>query len=376
MPILGRTLSASIAVHVGVAACLHWTGKQTFGVVTERRPNPPATTVEFEPAIAIDVVVLKPRARARARARAHARAQGKPAPSHEGKRGPGHAPPSLDPFFLLGVSGVAQIRASKPPERKQPSSGLTPLQKEMRVARTPTPWYERNPLAMEIPKVPGPMPRPKGELKPSGNGTHTKDQLGWSAKVRRDGSVSFKDKPSFRIHHFGPCFSCMVSGFRSWAKDPESFKKKKKRFVTVPIIGGGFDVTDWVMRRAKQDPYSYQKAQFLKRTRKQRMRMAAVENSSNLQDAVFRMSRSLRAIWANGRWSYRKRRHLLFELWDECAETGTREVVATTAQIRATIVAFVRHHLPMGSKHAYGPRELKLFDARKKSRSVFSPYER
>ncbi len=242
----------------------------------------------------------------------------------------------------------------------------------MRLARTPTAEPKRSPLSLPI-KMPS---HKTPELVPSGNGTHTKQQLGWSAKVGRDGRVKFKDKPSFRITRIGPCFSCIGKALRGYAENPDKFQKRKVPIVAIPIIAGIFDVTDWLMRRNKQDPYSYQKAQFLERTRGQRMLLAAEARSAHLRNALFSLRRRLNEVWNNIAWSHRERRRVLFDLWDECAETGSREVVSTAAQVRATIVAFVRHHLPETSRHRYTLAELKTLNARKKSRQLFLPYER
>lgn len=242
------------------------------------------------------------------------------------------------------------------------------------LARTPLPVKPRNPL--ELPLA---MPsRRAREMTPGGNGTFDKEQAGWRGKVGRDGRVTFTDKPSVRLEHFGPCLSCMASSLRAWAKDPEAYAKGQPadRPVTAPGIGGSFDVTDWLMRRTKQDPYSYLKARFLDRTRAERMRMATVEKGENLRHALFRLRRNLRAVWTSATWPAARRRQLLFELWDECAETGSAEVLAVATRARATIIAFVRRNLPAGSAHAYTGSELKRLNRSRKSSEMFLPYER
>ncbi len=251
---------------------------------------------------------------------------------------------------------------------------LSPLEKAKRLAATPTPWYKRHPLSMELPITLRDWTKP--EMRPNGGGTFHKDEQGWSAKIGRDGRVSFKDKPSFSAKIVMPCPSCIKEGLKNWSKDPQSSTSKPLPLVIIPMIAGKFDVTDWVMRRAKQDPYSYQKAQFLERTRGQRMRMAAGEKSGNLRNSLFHLRRDLRKVWNNSSLSHQRRRRQLFELWDECAEVGSSEVLAAAAGVRVTIISFIRHRLPSGSKHGFSVAELKALNASKKSSALFAPYER
>jgi len=244
----------------------------------------------------------------------------------------------------------------------------------MRLARTAPPAPKITPFSLTLPF--DLKDWTKSEMIPSGGGTKFKDQQGWSATISPDGTVKFKDKPSFEAKLVGPCISCIKKGLRRYAKNPESAKTKPVPFVIIPMLVGKFDVTDWLMRKFKQDPYSFQKAQFLERTRGERMLMAAGEKSENLRNSMFSFRRNLTAVWTNTSWSKQKRRALLFQLWDECAETGTREVLASAAGIRTTIMAFIRRHMPAGSSSAYTVPELKRLNARKKSRALFTPYER
>jgi len=269
------------------------------------------------------------------------------------------------------------VRITSPDSTQQPETSTpteTPLQKEQRIARTPAPPPPITPLTFTIPfKARGTK---HGELVPSGGGTFRKNAPGFSATVGRDGRVSFRDKPSFDVRLALPCPSCVARGIERWSKNPQEAAKKPLPLVIIPILVGKFDFTDWIMRRHKQDPYSAAKLQFLDRTRAQRMRMAAVEKASNLRNAVFNLRRRLRAVWSDTRLSPARRRALLFELWDECAESGSANVRAAATRARATIVAFIRRQLPAGSVHAYTDAELKRLNAGKKSRALFAPYER
>jgi hypothetical protein len=129
------------------------------------------------------------------------------------------------------------------------------------------------------------------------------------------------------------------------------------------------------MRAAGQDPYAARKLAFLDRTREERMRLAAAENTANLRDALAGKAAELERIWrAPG--DPAAQRRLLFTLWDECAETGSGEVVAAARAVRATVVAFIRRRLPRGSTAGYGDEELAALNARRTSRERFDPYRR
>ena len=177
---------------------------------------------------------------------------------------------------------------------------------------------------------------------PDGNGRRRVDDGPTTAHVERDGRVSFEDKPSV--------------GFE------------------LPIItGGSFELTDLAMRMAGEDPYSARKLDLLDRTRPERMQMAATERSSNLKDAALRTPATLEGIW-RGPGDLAGKRRLLFTLWDECAETGSAEVLASARAVRASIVAFIRRRLPRGSRAGYSDRELDTLNARRTSRERFAPY--
>ncbi len=65
---------------------------------------------------------------------------------------------------------------------------------------------------------------------------------------------------------------------------------------------------------------------------------------------------------------------MLFDLWDECAETGPADRVRVGKQIRATIMAFIRRKIPVGGAHQYTRDELEVLNARRVSKAVFAPY--
>ena len=70
----------------------------------------------------------------------------------------------------------------------------------------------------------------------------------------------------------------------------------------------------------------------------------------------------------------RRKRRLLFTLWDECAEAGASDVVTTARAVRGAILAFIRRRLPRGSRAAYSDAELDALNAARTSRERFDPY--
>jgi hypothetical protein len=191
---------------------------------------------------------------------------------------------------------------------------------------------------------------PSGVLRPDGDGGYRMDRETFAARVDRDGRVTFSDKAN--IQSDGPT----AGGFGAvgWA--------------------GRFDITDALMRARGEDPYRYEKAKFLDETREMRYAMAAVERSENLREAVHALSTFLEKVWAHDSWSPEERRRIIFELWDDCAEQGDREVLEAASQVRASIIGFIRRRLPEGSVAGYGADELARLNRGRLSRQTFDPY--
>ena len=218
---------------------------------------------------------------------------------------------------------------------------------------------------------------PTSELKPAGNGTFEADDLMFTAAIGSDGRVKIEDKPNFHVELALPSAAAIAGSVLDWYADPYNESQKDQRAVetgTVTFFKGGFDLTDWAMRRIGDDPYLRRKALFLDRTRDERAQIAAVDQSERLRDAVATLRAYLGDIWAYDGWSAERRRALLFELWDECAETGAEQVVSAGDQARATVIGFVRRTLPAGTDDAYGEEEIERLNAGRMSKRAFAPY--
>jgi len=243
-----------------------------------------------------------------------------------------------------------------------------------------------------------------GILHESGGGTHTSDQSVFVGKVNPDGSVKLTDKPNFNVHLALPSPKALGRGLASWYEsdkgplghegntgmakqiqvtsgattDPSdpvtSRNKDRATTVIVPVLGGGFDTTDWLMRRHGQDPYASKKLAFLDATRDERVQIGNRHRAEQLTRSTQLMRHNLDALWAATQ-DPGARKRALFELWDECAETGDPDLVAAGQAARRLVIGFLRAHLPAGSPEAFTPAELAALARSQQSKATFQPYE-
>jgi hypothetical protein len=168
------------------------------------------------------------------------------------------------------------------------------------------------------------------ELKSKGGGTYQADKETFAAKVDRDGKVHFEDKRET------------------------------------------LDMQDEMMRRRGIDPYARNKLALLDRTRDQRAALGERRHRDQLAHAAQLAQANIDRLWATTR-DAAARRLALFELWDECAETGSEELVAAGAMARALVIGAIRARLR--GDEAYTAAELAQLNARRRSSAVFAPYE-
>ncbi|MBV8761469.1 MAG: hypothetical protein JO257_29500 [Deltaproteobacteria bacterium] len=188
-------------------------------------------------------------------------------------------------------------------------------------------------------------PPPSGELHPAGNGTYSSDQPSFKVHVERDGTAHIEDKPDVGDVHFAG----------------------------IGIAGrAAFD--DWAMRQAGIDPYAAAKKQWLDKTRDERARIGMASRKEDLARAPEFMKRNVRYAWSKTQTDPAARKQALFELWDECAETGDDDLVAAGTAARTYLVGFIRAHLPQGAPGAFTPDDLTALNARKRSHATFQPY--
>lgn len=176
------------------------------------------------------------------------------------------------------------------------------------------------------------------ELQPDGAGRKSEHKQ-FRVKVAADGSANIYDKPN--IQRKG--------------------------------LGATFDVTDALMRSQGMDPYAAYKMKILDETREERVAMGKQHRTQELAQSKQHVQKNLERLWSMTT-DVEARKRGLFELWDECAETGSDELVAGGRSAREYIVGFIRSKYPAGSVGAYTVAELAKLNRQRRSRSEFAPY--
>jgi hypothetical protein len=237
-----------------------------------------------------------------------------------------------------------------------------------------------------------------GKLRPDGRGTYRSDEGPFTAKVGRDGSVKLQDKKNFNIRFALPGPKTVGNMIASWYEDPNKpvgtlppekitrapvlnndeatgqyDRKPDHGEAPLPILSGGFDITDALMRRKGMDPYASKKLQYLDSTRDQRVQIGQRHRQKQLEQAAVIMKTNLDRVWSLS--TPHARREALFELWDECAEAGTDELVAAGREARKLVIGVIRSRIPAGSAGAYSAADLVAFNRKKQSKASFAPYD-
>ena len=86
------------------------------------------------------------------------------------------------------------------------------------------------------------------------------------------------------------------------------------------------------------------------------------------------VQRNLDRLWATTP-DPAARKQALFELWDECVETGDPAAVSAGEAARRLVIGFIRTHLPAGGPDAFTPAELAALARIRNSKTAFAPYE-
>jgi len=133
-----------------------------------------------------------------------------------------------------------------------------------------------------------------------------------------------------------------------------------------------YDPTEILMNRNHMDPYASNKMRFLDNTREERYQIGKKYKDEQLAHSAQIAQHNLNYLWAKTT-NTDERKQALFEMWDECAETGNDKLVAGGAAARTMIVGFIRAH--MTGAATYTADELVAFNAKKKSSAVFDPYK-
>jgi hypothetical protein len=248
--------------------------------------------------------------------------------------------------------------------------------------------------------------RTTGILHDSGRGTYSSDQGGFAGKVNPDGTVTLRDNPSASIHVALPTLKDLGHSLADWYEaekgpfgettvapmskqiqlsagtttdpgdeaHPEHYLKDSAKTVIIPVFAGRLELTDWLMRRKGIDPYASRKLKLLDDTRDERVQIGNRHRAERLAMTPQLVQKNLDRLWATTP-DLAARKQALFELWDECVETGDPAVVAGGEAARRLVIAFIRTHLPAGSPDAFTPAELAALARIQHSKTAFVPYE-
>jgi hypothetical protein len=169
------------------------------------------------------------------------------------------------------------------------------------------------------------------------DGTMTTDQGTYTARIAPDGGVTLKDAPNVQP---------------DWR-----------------VLGAHFDITDAIMRSRGEDPYASAKLSWLDRSRDVRVVQGTAYRHAQLAQADSLMRANVDAMWRQLP-DNASRKQALFEMWDECAETGDPSLVEAGKAARATLLAIATERL---GPNAFSPAELSAFNARRTSTQRFDP---
>lgn len=132
-----------------------------------------------------------------------------------------------------------------------------------------------------------------------------------------------------------------------------------------------YDPTEILMEKLGANPYGANKLRMLDRTRDERYEIGKQYKTRQLAQSAVIAQKNLDYLWTRTT-TTAERKEALFEMWDECAETGTDELIAGGTAARNVIVGFIKGRLTGDA--AYTAAELAAFNAKKKSKAPFDPY--
>ena len=126
------------------------------------------------------------------------------------------------------------------------------------------------------------------------------------------------------------------------------------------------------MRSRGIDPYASQKLRFLDRTRDQRVAIGQEHRRAQLAQSDLAMRRNIDRLWASTT-DRVARKQGLFELWDDCAESGDAALIAGGTAARTLVTHFIQVRLR--GADAFTVAEIARLNAVRRSKATFAPYE-
>jgi hypothetical protein len=116
------------------------------------------------------------------------------------------------------------------------------------------------------------------------------------------------------------------------------------------------------------DPYAAYKMKVLDETREERVEMGKRYRTQQLARSREIMNRNIsRLVGSTTDTDVLKQG--LFELWDDCAESGSDELVVAGKAARQQVIAYIRGKLP----DAYSAEDLERLNKVRKSQLPFAP---
>ena len=134
----------------------------------------------------------------------------------------------------------------------------------------------------------------------------------------------------------------------------------------IPVFGGNFDLSHVAMRGHGDDPYAAHKQQMLDATRDERAAALEQQRRAKLADAARVMTANLARMWAAT--PDPARHQALFEMWDECAETGDDAAIAAGAAARTAVIRFIHDRAVV-----FAPSEIEDLNRGRHSTARFDP---
>lgn len=189
------------------------------------------------------------------------------------------------------------------------------------------------------------------------------DLTNYLARAAGNKALSRADDPLLEQTPEGYAFS--GNGFRARIDRDGSV-----HFLDRYVSGTNFDLTAWAEHMAGNDPYRSERRWFLERTAALRDQLAHALLRERLHQAETEVATKLQTIWSDPEKSLARQKFETFELWDECSddEIGLR--------CREIVEAYVAEHCPLGSVCAVTAEDLSVFNAQRRTRAAFAPYQR
>lgn len=285
----------------------------------------------------------------------------------------------LFPTLALLLPGAAGAQAPLPAPLQAPepvNSGAAPVGAAARRKAVLPAFPALGPYQIKAPEA-YPL-RDTGD----GSGDLVYDTAGFSARVGRDGSVTFKDhrlsllapgallrpragprnipslqqsltalvrgRPVPQVNPNGQTFpyahtddaDLILPHISRYRPDPMELCRTCAMPRPAPWLAGGgrFDLTDEVMRFSGQDPYRYNKAKFLAATREMRIGRAVKHHASNVRRALAELPAMLQSIACDARRSRGERQAIIEALRDEL-DGETAEAQAAAHEIEGFLAA-------------------------------------